>query len=441
MLDELVQKLDSVLRKIKNSGKLTEKNIAESMREIRRVLLEADVHYRVAKDFIQQVHDKAVGTEVLRSISPGQQVVKIVHDELVKLLGQANAPLLFAHTPPTVIMIVGLQGSGKTTFTGKLGVLLRKQNRHPLLVAADVYRPAAIDQLHALGKTANLPVFSEGTISPVEIAKHAFKKARQDGQDTLLIDTAGRLHIDQAMMDELIRIKSALQPTEILFVADGMTGQDAVKSAQAFLETLDFTGIVLTKMDGDARGGAAISIRSVTGKPVKFIGTGETLSGIEPFHPDRMASRILGMGDVVSLVEKAQEAIDQEEAAKLAQKLGKESFNLEDFYAQLQQMKKMGPLDQLLGMLPNMGGKIKNLQVDESAMTRIEAIIHSMTIQERRKPHIINGSRRKRIANGSGTSVQDINRLLRQFQSMQKMMKQMKNMGKRGKFKGLPVGF
>lgn len=441
MLDELVQKLDGVLRKLKNSGKLTESNIAESMREIRRVLLEADVNYRVVKEFVQQVHDQAVGTEVLRSISPGQQVVKIVHDELVKLLGQANAPLLLTHLPPTVIMIVGLQGSGKTTFTGKLGVLLRKQNRSPLLVAADVYRPAAIEQLQALGKSANLPVFSEGTISPVDIAQHAFKKARQDGRDILLIDTAGRLHIDQEMMDELGRIKSALNPAEILFVADGMTGQDAVKSAQAFLEALDFTGIVLTKMDGDARGGAALSIRSITGKPIKFIGTGETLSGIEPFYPDRMASRILGMGDVVSLVEKAQEAIDQEEAAKLAHKFEKESFNLEDFYAQLQQMKKMGPLDQILGMLPNMGGKIKNLQVDESAMTKTEAIINSMTIQERRKPNIINGSRRKRIANGSGTSVQDINQLLRQFQSMQKMMKQMKNMGKRGKFRGLPLGF
>lgn len=441
MLDELVQKLDGVLRKLKNSGKLTESNIAESMREIRRVLLEADVNYRVVKEFVQQVHDQAVGTEVLRSISPGQQVVKIVHDELVKLLGQANAPLVLTHLPPTVIMIVGLQGSGKTTFTGKLGVLLRKQNRSPLLVAADVYRPAAIEQLQALGKSANLPVFSEGTISPVDIAQHAFKKARQDGRDILLIDTAGRLHIDQEMMDELGRIKSALNPAEILFVADGMTGQDAVKSAQAFLEALDFTGIVLTKMDGDARGGAALSIRSITGKPIKFIGTGETLSGIEPFYPDRMASRILGMGDVVSLVEKAQEAIDQEEAAKLAHKFEKESFNLEDFYAQLQQMKKMGPLDQILGMLPNMGGKIKNLQVDESAMTKTEAIINSMTIQERRKPNIINGSRRKRIANGSGTSVQDINQLLRQFQSMQKMMKQMKNMGKRGKFRGLPLGF
>lgn len=441
MLDELVQKLDGVLRKLKNSGKLTESNIAESMREIRRVLLEADVNYRVVKEFVQQVHDQAVGTEVLRSISPGQQVVKIVHDELVKLLGQANAPLVLTHLPPTVIMIVGLQGSGKTTFTGKLGVLLRKQNRSPLLVAADVYRPAAIEQLQALGKSANLPVFSEGTISPVDIAQHAFKKARQDGRDILLIDTAGRLHIDQEMMDELGRIKSALNPAEILFVADGMTGQDAVKSAQAFLEALDFTGIVLTKMDGDARGGAALSIRSITGKPIKFIGTGETLSGIEPFYPDRMASRILGMGDVVSLVEKAQEAIDQEEAAKLAHKFEKESFNLEDFYAQLQQMKKMGPLDQILGMLPNMGGKIKNLQVDESAMTKTEAIINSMTIQERRKPNIINGSRRKRIAIGSGTSVQDINQLLRQFQSMQKMMKQMKNMGKRGKFRGLPLGF
>ena len=441
MFDDLVEKLDITVRKIRGMGKLTEKNIAESMREIRRVLLEADVNYRVVKDFIARIQTQAIGEEVLKSVTPGQQVVKIVNDELVELLGHANVPLKSSHTLPSVIMIVGLQGSGKTTFVGKLGAYLHKRGRSPLLVAADVYRPAAVEQLVTLGESVDLPVFTQASESPVKIVKEALASARKQGHDTLILDTAGRLHVDEAMMSELEDIKEAVEPTEILFVADGMTGQDAVRSAEAFLDRLDFDGIVLTKLDGDARGGAALSIRAVTGKPIKFVSVGEKLNAIEPFHPDRMASRILGKGDVVTLVEKAQEAVDKKKAEKLAQRIKKQSFTLEDFYEQLQQIKKMGSLDQIASMIPGVGRKMAGLHVDEDALIKTEAIISSMTVEEKVKPTIINGSRRKRIARGSGTSVQDVNRLLKQFQMMQKMVKQMSRFGTKGMPRGIPLAY
>lgn len=440
MFEDLIQKLDTAVRKIRGQAKLTEANIADSLREVRRVLLEADVHFKVVKDFIASVQEKAVGQDVLKSISPGQQVVKIIHDELVSLLGESNVPLQFGHTPPSIIMVVGLQGSGKTTFCGKLAALLRKQSRNPMLVAGDIYRPAAIDQLVSVGKSLDIPVFTMGTENPIDIAKKGIKEARKHGQDTLILDTAGRLHVDNDMMQELEAIQSAIKPTEILYVADSMTGQDAVNSAKSFLDRLDFSGIVLTKLDGDARGGAILSIRSITDRPVKFVSNGEKLDMIEPFHPDRMASRILGMGDVITLVEKAQETVDEKKAEELAEKLQKQSFTFEDFLDQLQQMKKMGPLSQVMGMLPGMG-KMNQLEVDDHALVRIEAMIQSMTADERRRPQIINGSRRKRIAMGSGTSIQDLNRLLKQFQMMQKMMKKMGRMKKGKMMQGLPPGF
>ncbi len=440
MFDELIEKFDLAVKKLRGVGKLTDRNIVESMREIRRVLLEADVNYKVVKDFVSEVQSKAVGEEVLRSVTPGQLVVKFVHDELVQLLGKANIPLHFGNVPPSVLMVVGLQGSGKTTFVGKLGVHLRKKGRHPLLVAADIYRPAAIDQLVILGKTADIPVFEQGTAKPVKIARSAISFARQHGYDTLILDTAGRLHIDEKMMDELGELKSVIKPSEILYVADSMTGQDAVRSAQAFLDQLDFDGIVLTKIDGDAKGGAALSIRAITQKPIKFISSGEKLDQMEPFHPDRMASRILGMGDVVTLVERAQETIDEKKAEKLAKKLRKQAFTLEDFYDQMQQVRKMGPLNQITAMMPGMGRKMNGLQVDENTLVNIEAMINSMTIEERQKPGVINGSRRKRIAAGSGTSVQEVNRLLKQFQMMQKMIKQMSRFGSKQMPQGFPMG-
>ncbi len=441
MFDDLVEKLDITVRKIRGMGKLTDKNIAESMREIRRVLLEADVNYRVVKDFIARVQTKAIGEEVHKSVTPGQQVVKIVHDELVELLGHANVPLKSSDALPSVIMIVGLQGSGKTTFVGKLGAYLHKRGRSPVLVAADVYRPAAVEQLVTLGESVGLPVFSQDGETPVKIVRDALTSARKQVHDTLILDTAGRLHVDEAMMSELEDIKKAVEPTEILFVADGMTGQDAVRSAEAFLDRLDFDGIVLTKLDGDARGGAALSIRAVTGKPIKFISVGEKLDAIEPFHPDRMASRILGKGDVVTLVEKAQEAVDKKKAEKLAQRIKKQSFTLEDFYEQLQQIKKMGSLDQIASMIPGVDRKMAGLHIDEDALIMTEAIISSMTVEEKVKPTIINGSRRKRIARGSGTSVQDVNRLLKQFQMMQKMVKQMSRFGSKRMPRGIPLTY
>jgi signal recognition particle subunit SRP54 len=441
MFDELVQKLDSAMRKLRGLGKITEKNIADSMREIRRVLLEADVNYKVAKDFIAKVQSKAVGQEVIQSIAPGQQVVKIVNDEMVQLLGKANEPIQFGKQHPTVIMVVGLQGSGKTTFVGKLGCYLRKQGRHPLLVAADVYRPAAVQQLQTLGKSADMGVFCQAGQNPLKIARDAVAEAKKNQLDTVILDTAGRLHIDNEMMSELATMKTAIQPAEILFVADSMTGQDAVRSATAFQEQLDYEGIVLTKLDGDAKGGAALSMTAITGKPIKFVSNSENLNGLEPFYPDRMALRILGMGDVVTLVEKAQKAVDREEAAKLEKKLRKQEFTLEDFYGQLQQIKRMGSLNQIAAMLPGMGNRLKGLQVDESALTQVEVIIGSMTFEERRKPHIINGSRRKRIAMGSGTRVQDVNRLLKQFQMMQNMMKQMGKFGSKRIPQNIPFAF
>ena len=434
MLQELTEKFDGVFRKLKGHGKITEKNVSETMREIRRVLLEADVNYKVAKDFVAKVQAKALGADVLRSVTPAQQLIKIVQDELANLMGGAESSIHMAHIPPTVIMIVGLQGSGKTTFCGKLALRLKKQGKNPMLAGADLQRPAAVEQLRVVGEKVGAPVYSDISKTPVDVCKNAFQEAREHAHDVLILDTAGRLHVDEALMQELAQIKQALQPREILFVADGMTGQDAVTAAGSFLERLDFTGIVLTKMDGDARGGAALSIKAVTQKPIKFIGVGEKLEELEKFHPDRMASRILGMGDVVSLVEKAQETIDLEQARKLEKKIRHAEFTLEDFYDQIQQMKKMGPLNQLVGMIPGMGGSaLKNAEVDDNALVYIEAIINSMTPDERRRPQIINGRRRLRIARGSGTSVQEVNRLLKQYFAMQKMMKQFSKKGLRGK--------
>ncbi len=439
MLEELTSKLEATFRRLRGYGKLTEKNIAESLKEIRRALLEADVNYKVVKDFVASVQEKAVGEEVLRSVTPGQMIVKIVHDEMVRLLGGTTATIRTAGIPPTIIMLAGLQGSGKTTFAAKLARYLQKKNRKPLLVAADVYRPAAIQQLKILGRSINVPVYDEGAGDPVKIAFNSISHARQHMLDTVILDTAGRLHIDEQMMEELVKIKNRIRPHEILFVADGMTGQDAVNTAQQFAEKLNFDGVVLTKMDGDARGGAALSIKAITGKPIKFIGVGEKLEDIEQFHPDRMASRILGMGDVVTLVEKAQETIDREKAEKLEKKLRKAEFDLEDFLDQLQQIKKMGSLESLLRMIPGVGSQLKNVQVDERNLIRVEAIINSMTREERRNPKILNGSRRKRIAQGSGTRVQDVNQLMRQFEQMKKMMKQMNKRSFRG-LGGMPFG-
>ncbi len=443
MFQELTEKFDRVVRTLKGQGKLSDKNIADTMRDIRRVLLEADVNYLVVKKFIADVQQRAVGQEVLKSISPGQMVVKIIHDELKKLMGDKDSRINFSNRIPDAIMLTGLQGSGKTTFAGKLALHLRKKGRNPLLVAADVYRPAAIEQLRVVGRAINITTFSEDSKDPVAICKNAVHYARQNMKDTIILDTAGRLHIDDDLMQELENIKAAVKPEEILFIADGMTGQDAVNTAKAFSERLDFSGIVLTKMDGDARGGAALSIRAVTQKPVKFLSVGEKADQLEVFYPDRMASRILGMGDVVSLVEKAQESFDAEKAAKLEKQIRSQEFSLIDFLEQLQQIKKMGPLQDLLSMIPGMQNRaMKGIQVDDKALVRVEAIINSMTLKERRLPNIMNASRRKRVAIGSGTSVQDVNKVLNQFEMMRKMMKMMKK-GGRMKFgiPGMPSGF
>jgi signal recognition particle subunit SRP54 len=432
MLEDLSQKLERVFQKLRGYGRLTENNVAESMKEIRRALLEADVNYKVVKDFVDSVQVKAIGQDVLKSVTPGQMIVKIVHSELIDLLGETSTQIKNAGIPPTIVMLAGLQGSGKTTFAGKLAQFFRKKGRQPMLVAADVYRPAAIEQLKVVGNNLDIPVYSDESDKPVKICFQAIAEARQKTCDMLILDTAGRLHIDDAMMRELEEIKEKVKPHEILFVADGMTGQDAVNTAKEFCTRLEFDGIVLTKLDGDTRGGAALSIRAVTQKPIKFIGIGEKYDAIEQFFPDRMASRILGMGDVVSLVERAQETIDEEKAAKLEKKILKQDFNLEDFFDQLQQIKKMGPLDQLLGMIPGVGSQLSGAQVDDRSFVSIEAIINSMTIQERRNPKILNGSRRRRIAMGSGTKVQDVNRLLNLFGQMKKMLKNMKHMPRRG---------
>ncbi|MBD3381669.1 MAG: signal recognition particle protein [candidate division Zixibacteria bacterium] len=422
MFNELSDKLESVFKKLRGHGKLNEKNVKDALKEVRLALLEADVNFRVVKKFVKSVTEEALGAEVLQSISPGQQIIKIVHDKLVEILGGESDPIRISSAPPTVIVLVGLQGSGKTTMCGKLALHFRQKNKSPLLVAADVYRPAAVDQLKTLGKSIEIPVFHED-VKPPEMAKKALKAARDNNHDVLIVDTAGRLHIDDALMEELENIKQEIDPDEVLLIADAMTGQDAVNIASEFNSRLDLSGVLLTKMDGDARGGAALSIKQVTGKPIKMVGVGEKLSDLEVFHPDRMASRILGMGDVITLVEKAQATMDAKEAEKLEKKLRKETFTLEDFYNQLQQLKKMGPLESLVGMLPGVGNALKGINVDDSAMKRVEAIIQSMTPEERRKPDILDGSRRKRIAEGSGNSVVDVNRLMKQFNMMQKMIK------------------
>ncbi len=432
MFDNLSDKLNLVFKKVRGHGKLSEKNIQDALKEVRLALLEADVNYKVVKDLIGNIRERAVGKEVLDSLTPGQQVIKIVNEELAQLMGGSRQELQLTGRTPFVIMLVGLQGSGKTTTCGKLALHLRKQGRNPFLVPADIYRPAAIDQLKKLGAQINIPVYSsDKKLNPVDICINALSQAGKNGSDVLLIDTAGRLHIDEVLMDELVSIKNKIRPVEILFVADAMTGQDAVNVAGEFDRTLDITGIILTKMEGDARGGAALSIKAVTGKPLKFIGIGEKLDALEAFYPDRMASRILGMGDVLSLIEKAQEEFDQKEALLLEKKLKKKKFDLEDFKKQLKQVKKLGPLDQLLGMIPGMGQikQLKNLKPDERELVKIEAIIDSMTKKERANYKIINGSRRKRIALGSGTKVQDINRLLKNFAQMKKMMEKITSKG------------
>lgn len=439
----LAGRLQETMNKIRGKGKVNEADVKEMMREVRLALLEADVNFKVVKQFIKTVSERAVGADVMKSLTPGQQVIKIVQEELTSLMGGEESKIGTADRPPTVIMMVGLQGAGKTTTSGKLANLLRKKyNRKPLLVAADIYRPAAIKQLETLGKQLDMPVFSLGDqVSPVEIAKQAIAKAKEEHLDYVIIDTAGRLHIDETLMDELKQVKEIATPTEILLVVDSMTGQDAVNVAQSFNEQLEITGVVLTKLDGDTRGGAALSIRSVTGKPIKFIATGEKMEALETFHPNRMASRILGMGDVLSLIEKAQTDVDTEKMKAMEQKMKDNSMTLDDFLEQLQQVKQMGPLDELLKMMPG-ANKMKgldNMNVDDKQLGHIEAIIKSMTKNEKDNPDIINASRRKRIARGSGRPVQEINRLLKQFAEMKKMMKQMTGGGKGKKGKN-PFG-
>ncbi|ARF18429.1 signal recognition particle protein [Sporosarcina ureae] len=441
----LAERLQGTMNKITGKGKINEADVKEMMREVRFALIEADVNLKVVKQFVKTVSERSVGQDVMKSLTPGQQVVKIVKDELTNLMGGEQNPIQFARKSPTVIMMVGLQGAGKTTSTGKLATVLRKKhNKKPLLVAADVYRPAAIQQLETLGKQITVPVFSMGTDqSPVEIAKQAMVEAEREHNDVVIIDTAGRLHVDEALMQELKDIRELTNPDEIFLVVDAMTGQDAVNVAKSFDDTLGITGVILTKLDGDTRGGAALSIRTVTEKPIKFVGMGEKMDALEPFHPERMASRILGMGDVMSLIEKAQENVDENKAKELEQKLRTQSFTLDDFLDQMQQVKKMGPLDEILKMMPG-ANKIKgldNAKVDESQMGRVEAVIYSMTLAERENPEIINASRKKRIATGSGTSTQEVNRLLKQFEEMKKMVKQMTNMQQKGKKKGKMPGF
>ena len=416
MFQSLSDKLANAFKKFKNKGKLTEADIKEGMREVKLALLEADVNFKVVKDFVKTVTERAVGVEVLESLLPAQQVIKIVHEELIRLMGSENSKLEIAPAPPTVIMMVGLQGAGKTTHSGKLASFYKKKGKNPLLVACDVYRPAAIKQLEVVGEQLSIPVFNMGTsISPVEIAKAGVAHAKKNGYDMVFVDTAGRLHVDEELMTELKNIKAAVSPTEVLLVADAMLGQDAVNVAQSFNDLLDITGVILTKMDGDTRGGAALSIRHITGKPIKFIGTGEKLDTIEPFHPDRLASRILGMGDVLTLIEKAEQAYDEKKAAELEKKFREATFTLDDYLEQMAQLKNMGSLDQLLGMMPGVKpGALKDAKIDEKALAHMEAIILSMTKKERAKPEILDFSRKKRIATGSGTSVEEINRILKQ---------------------------
>ena len=437
MLEALSERLGAIFNRLSNRGRLTETDVAEVLREVRIALLEADVNLGVAKDFVNAIKERAVGAEVLQSLTPGQSVVKIVHDELVTLLGGAEARLQFADAPPTIIMLVGLQGSGKTTQAGKLALRLKEGGRRTLLVAADVYRPAAVDQLKTLGKQIDLPVYDEGAGDPITIARNGVAEAKRLGIPTVIVDTAGRLQIDEKLMDELAKIKAAINPKEILFVADAMTGQEATAVARGFNERLALTGIILTKMDGDARGGAALSIHKITGAPIKFVGVGEKLSALEPFYPDRLASRILGMGDVLTLIEKTQSVYSEQQAKDLAQKLRRNDFTLDDFLTQLRQVRKMGSMSEIMKMIPGMSRALPNVEIDERDLGRIEAIICSMTRHERGRPEILNGSRRKRIASGSGTQVADVNRLVKQFDAARTMMKQMGG-GKRGRFR-MPV--
>ena len=433
MLEGLTEKLTNALKRFRSKGKLTEADVREGMREVKLALLEADVNFKVVKDFIKSVTERAVGETVLESLLPAQQIVKIVNEELISLMGGDSPKLEISSRPPTVVMMVGLQGAGKTTHAAKIAAMYKKKGKNPLLVACDVYRPAAIDQLKIVGETVGVPVFEMGTKpSPVKIAKEGVAYAKKQGHDLVFIDTAGRLQIDEVLMKELADIRKEVEPTEILLTVDAMTGQEAVNVAKAFNDLLDVTGVVLTKMDGDARGGAALSVRYVTGKPIKFIGTGEKLDMIELFHPERMASRILGMGDVLSLIEKAEAVIDQKKAAEMEKKMREATFTLDDFLEQMQQLRKMGNLEQLMSMIPGVKpGALKDVNMDDSQMKRVEAIILSMTPKERMDPDVINGSRRRRIAKGSGTTVEDINRLLKQFDQMKKMMKQMTGGGKR----------
>ena len=440
MFQGLAEKLSAALKKFRSKGKLTEADVREGMREVKLALLEADVNFKVVREFVKAVTERAVGETVLESLLPAQQIVKIVNEELIALMGTESPKLEIAPKPPTVVMMVGLQGAGKTTHTGKLANHFKKKGKNPLLVACDVYRPAAVDQLKIVGESVGVPVFSLGTgTNPVKIARAGVEHARKHGHDLVFIDTAGRLHVDEEMMEELRRIKKEVGPTEILLVVDAMTGQNAVDVASTFNEQLDITGVVMTKMDGDTRGGAALSVKYVTGKPIKFIGVGEGMEALEAFHPDRMASRILGMGDVLSLIEKAEAAFDEKTAAEMEKKMREATFSLEDFLAQLRQLRKMGNLSQLIGMLPGVKpGAADNLNVDERQLSRIEAIVLSMTPEERLHPEsVLNGSRRKRIAAGSGTSVEEVNKLLKQFEQMKKMMKQFSSPGKmRGLFGG-----
>ncbi len=436
MFDNLSDRLNSVFKKLKGQGKLSETNIEEGIKEVRMALLEADVHYKVVKALLASIRERALGQEVMESLTPGQQVVKIVHEELCRLMGERHEGIRLAQDPPSVIMLVGLQGSGKTTTAGKLAVFLRSQGKRPYLVPADVQRPAAVEQLTKIAKELNVPVFpTPPGKDAVSVCLAARQEAARLGVDVVILDTAGRLHVDQDLMAELTRIKEDSRPSDILLVADAMTGQDAVNMAQSFDQALDLGGVILTKMDGDARGGAALSIRHITGKPVKFVGTGEKSNALEPFHPDRMAGRILGMGDVLTLIEKAQGAVDVKKAQELEKKLRKSQFTLEDFRDQMRQVRKMGSIEEILSMIPGLKGKMKGMTVDDKDFVRIEAIINSMTREERRQPGVINGSRRKRIATGSGTSVQEVNRLLKDYDQAMKMMKKftkggIRNMGR-----------
>src|SRR5215210_3746962 len=442
MFESLSDRLNETFGRLSRKGRLTEKDVDEAMREVRRALLEADVNFKVVKDFVAAVRERAIGQDVLKSLTPAQTAIGIVNEELIRVLGTEREPLRVPDRPPQILMLIGLQGSGKTTHAAKLAVHLRKEGRNPLLVAGDVYRPAAVNQLQALGRQVNIPVYDEGIQqNPVDIAANSLKFARERGYNPVIVDTAGRLQIDERMMQELVNVKAKINPTEILLVADAMTGQEAVGVAETFHERLGVTGLILTKMDGDARGGAALSIRAVTGVPIKFIGTGEKVDALEPFYPERLAGRILGMGDVLSLIERAQEQTTEEDAKKLQDRMFKGQFNLEDFLEQLQKVKKMGPLTQLLEMIPGLGGQLREAkaQISDDDYKRVEAIIYSMTPDERRNPDVIGRRRTARIAKGSGTSIQEVKQLIKQFEEMQRMMSQMGRMAKKGKMpRGLP---